>query len=382
MNSMDCEGRGEDQSGREVLSGCNRTMEATRRRDPILRYEIWAPPTWLSLLVTAFNFPNKASLKEQRLAYWEWLESLGDVIPCCEYRRLYKQCLDGMNVSRCISNRFEFSNACFRIVQIMDSGGVGDNAPCFSSTLSSSYEECRYLIEGMRAKCPSADKQQVSAAGQGSNGKTNVVARAHNKIRKPERGCIVSEYGKRGKCTINVSNVEQPAFTISRDCRPERTLTNEQYDSGDGFQTNEWGPVFWRMIHLLSYCYATDSGEAMKDLQDFRQGLTRKVDPSGQQAQAFKRWIAAIGNILPCVYCRNNYQDRLEETGLYQEDNDIYSSRVGVVNFCIRLHNAVNDSTSPRKPSWNYNAVHKTYEPLFTTRTNTPYKTCISIVPL
>ena len=116
------------------------------RQSSLLHYGVWAPPVWLSVLVTAFNFPNKAD-HVQRAAYWEWLQSLGDVLPCSQCRDRYKDRVGryrGVMGPEAASDRCAFSQACFELVSAMDTeeGYPG----CLGSALSS-YEHCRDLIE-------------------------------------------------------------------------------------------------------------------------------------------------------------------------------------------------------------------------------------------
>lgn len=336
----------------------------------ILPYEIWAPPVWISILIVGFNFPNTNTENiKRRESYWEWFETIGDMLPCHIYQRYYKRYLRRFlkknNKETYIANRTEFSHVCFDIVRKIDR--QQGHARCLGNILDS-YEECRFLIEGMRAKC--VDDQ---------NNDTKDINATRSQSPKSEKGCIASEHGARGRSTLACLPVTLGlnSFEIDVPCQPHQIVTQDRYNTGDGFQTNEWGPIFWKMIHLFAYCYASDENE---EPGNFKLGLTRQ-DTNGVHAYKFKRWLRSLGSVLPCVYCRTNYEKRLQEAGFYVEQEHIFSSRLGVANFCIRLHNAVNQSISPARPVINTNVVHAEYETLFLACANKVYQTCIRITP-
>ena len=64
---------------------------------------------------------------------------------------------------------------------------------------------------------------------------------------------------------------------------------------------------------------------------------------------AAKQWIEAIGPVLPCRYCRDNYKERLKQAGWYRPDT--MRSPRALFEFTVTLHNAVNfHSTRPGAP--------------------------------
>lgn len=97
-------------------------------------------------------------------------------------------------------------------------------------------------------------------------------------------------------------------------------FTENDYLSGDGIQTAIFGPVFWAAIHMVSFNYP--------------------VNPTPTQKRDYENWIRATGNVLPCKYCRDNFQENIKAAGI--ECGDVFASRDTFSRFCYNLHNQVN----------------------------------------
>lgn len=102
-------------------------------------------------------------------------------------------------------------------------------------------------------------------------------------------------------------------------CQSTQVYSDNDYMSGDGIQTAIFGPVFWAAIHMVSFNYPPH--------------------PSTQQKQQYENWLRATGNILPCKYCRDNFESNLQAACISKE---VFHSRDSFSRFCYRLHSEVN----------------------------------------
>ena len=99
------------------------------------------------------------------------------------------------------------------------------------------------------------------------------------------------------------------------------------YDSKEGMMTSIFGPIFWTAIHLVSFNYPPR--------------------PTPEQRRAYRTWLLATGDILPCRYCRENFAANLERAGF---DEAVFDSRDSFSRFCYRLHGVVNEMLGKETP--------------------------------
>ena len=102
--------------------------------------------------------------------------------------------------------------------------------------------------------------------------------------------------------------------------------------------TSIFGPVFWMAIHLVSFNYPPH--------------------PTPSQRHAYRQWLLATGEILPCRYCRENFRANLERAGMCDE---VFASRDTFSRFCYRLHEVVNQMLG-KVSSVTYEQVRDRYE--------------------
>lgn len=95
-------------------------------------------------------------------------------------------------------------------------------------------------------------------------------------------------------------------------------FSKEDYNSNDGMQTAIFGPVFWSAIHMVSFNYP--------------------VCPTDEQKMDYKNWLMATGKVLPCLYCRQNFEKNVQQA----THGDDFDSRDKFSKFCYRLHAEVN----------------------------------------
>ena len=117
--------------------------------------------------------------------------------------------------------------------------------------------------------------------------------------------------------------MEWPAEKAARWIKDRQDVfTKEDFQSGDGMQTAIFGPVFWTAIHLVSFNYP--------------------VNPTEEQKRQYKEWLLATGNILPCRYCRENFQKNIDAALDGKTLDSMFTSRDSFSRFCHKLHEQVN----------------------------------------
>jgi hypothetical protein len=100
---------------------------------------------------------------------------------------------------------------------------------------------------------------------------------------------------------------------------PPRVFSEQDYDSNDGMMTSIWGPTMWHSLHCVSFNYP--------------------VHPSTKQKKDHATFIFSLGQILPCRYCRENFQENILAVGIH---NNVFKSRDAFSRFVYRLHEHVN----------------------------------------
>lgn len=109
------------------------------------------------------------------------------------------------------------------------------------------------------------------------------------------------------------------------------------YNSKDGMQSAIFGPAFWMSIHLVSFNYP--------------------LEPTEVDKKNYHNWLMSIGKVLPCRYCRENFENNLKTAGysdLALQSRDAFS------RFCYDLHCVVNSMLNKKSPP--YETVRDQYE--------------------
>ena len=97
---------------------------------------------------------------------------------------------------------------------------------------------------------------------------------------------------------------------------------------------NLWGQHLWFVLHTISFNYP--------------------IKPTEKDKDNMKKFLEALQPILPCVYCRKNYERHLQEMPMK------LNSRKDLVYWIIDMHNQVNGETGKRQ--YTYDEVIKIYE--------------------
>jgi len=114
--------------------------------------------------------------------------------------------------------------------------------------------------------------------------------------------------------------------------------TIQDYESKDGMQSAIFGPAFWMTIHITSFNYP--------------------VNPTQKQKEDYANWLWAFGNILPCRYCRDNFEINMKQACFDFEKS--MQSRHTFSKFCYDLHDSVNKMLNKQSPP--FHEVRDRYE--------------------
>ena len=95
------------------------------------------------------------------------------------------------------------------------------------------------------------------------------------------------------------------------------------------YTPENWGPHGWKFIHFITLGYPDN--------------------PSEQDKINYKTFLTSIKNVLPCSICANHYKQNLIDNPL---DDNVLSSRINLINWGIKVHNAVNKSNGKKEYSF------------------------------
>jgi len=93
----------------------------------------------------------------------------------------------------------------------------------------------------------------------------------------------------------------------------------------NGLITKIWGPHFWEVLHFVSFGYP--------------------IEPTKQNKKDYKAFYLAIGNVLPCKYCRESYCKFItdkDDTRNKLTDADL-KNRDSLTKWVYKLHERVNE---------------------------------------
>jgi len=88
-----------------------------------------------------------------------------------------------------------------------------------------------------------------------------------------------------------------------------------------GMQTRVWGPAGWLFLHCIAQNYPWE--------------------PTIEQKKYYLNFFKLVGNVLPCRYCRESYQQFIKEQDTLL-NNKVLESRKTLVNWLYLIHNKVN----------------------------------------
>lgn len=109
--------------------------------------------------------------------------------------------------------------------------------------------------------------------------------------------------------------------------------TSQEDYSKNGMQTRVWGPAGWIFLHCIA--------------QNFPK------EPTMEQIEHYKQFFRIVGTVLPCRYCRESYQQFINEPDTLLDDK-VMKNRQTFSKWLYNVHNKVN-----KKLGVDYNVTFK-----------------------
>jgi hypothetical protein len=160
---------------------------------------VWGPAAWHLLHTISFNYPIHPT-EENKKEYKEFVESLGNVLPCKYCRMNLKNNLKAHPIKPChMKNRDAFSRYIYNLHEIINK--------MLGKKSGLSYCDVRERYEHFRARCTQNDAPKIF--------KFNTTRK-----NQKEKGCTEPLYGKKAKCIIQIVPQEdkKPSFTVDNKC--------------------------------------------------------------------------------------------------------------------------------------------------------------------
>ena len=160
---------------------------------------VWGPAAWHLLHTISFNYPIHPT-EENKKDYKEFVENLGDVLPCKYCRMNLKNNLKAHPIKPChMKNREAFSRYMYNLHEIVNK--------MLGKKSGLSYCDVRERYEHFRARCTQNDAPKIF--------KFNTTRK-----NQKEKGCTEPLYGKKAKCIIQIVPQEdkKPSFTVDNKC--------------------------------------------------------------------------------------------------------------------------------------------------------------------
>jgi hypothetical protein len=88
-----------------------------------------------------------------------------------------------------------------------------------------------------------------------------------------------------------------------------------------GMQTRVWGPAGWLFLHSIAQNYPWE--------------------PTAEKKESYKLFFRLVGDVLPCRYCRDSYNDFIKGQGTCLDDS-VMESRKTLTEWLYKIHNKVN----------------------------------------
>jgi hypothetical protein len=118
-------------------------------------------------------------------------------------------------------------------------------------------------------------------------------------------------------------------------------MNSSQSDySKNGMQTRVWGPTGWVFLHCIAQNYPEE--------------------PTRLQKKQYREYFKLVGNVLPCRYCRESYQQFIKEPTT-KLDTHVMKNRQTLSKWLYDVHNKVNKKLE-MKNAPTFEEVTKKYE--------------------
>lgn len=90
----------------------------------------------------------------------------------------------------------------------------------------------------------------------------------------------------------------------------------------NGLITKIWGPPLWTSLHSITFGYP--------------------IHPTPEQKEDYKTFFRLLGQVMPCKYCRESYQQFISD-GNTKLIDDVMNNRESLTRWLYDVHNAVNN---------------------------------------
>jgi hypothetical protein len=120
--------------------------------------------------------------------------------------------------------------------------------------------------------------------------------------------------------------------------------------SNNGMQTRVWGPAGWIFLHCIAQNYPKF--------------------PTQEQKNNYKIFFRQVGNVLPCRYCRESYQQFINDPDTLLNDT-VMENRQTFTLWLYRIHNKVNKKLGIKDPI-TFKQVSEKYESFRSKCTKSP----------
>lgn len=115
-------------------------------------------------------------------------------------------------------------------------------------------------------------------------------------------------------------------------------FTENDFNSNDGMITTVWGPPLWHALHTISFNYP--------------------VKPSDEQKKYYYNFFMDLKNILPCKYCRDNFEKNLK---ILPINDTVLKNRKNFSKWLYKIHELVNTNLG-KKSNLTYDEIRTRYE--------------------
>ena len=115
-------------------------------------------------------------------------------------------------------------------------------------------------------------------------------------------------------------------------------FNKSDFESKDGMLTSVWGPSMWHFLHTMSFNYP--------------------LKPTKQDKDNYHNFLMSLQKILPCKYCRDNYNNNLKGA---KYSRRVLKNRETFSKFIYNLHDNVNKMLG-KKCGLSYDEVRIRYE--------------------
>ena len=190
-------------TNRRIVPNSNSKKRTFSRKDYMsgdgMLTSVWGPAAWHLLHTISFNYPIHPT-EENKKDYKDFVENLGDVLPCKYCRMNLKNNLKAHPIKPChMKNRDSFSRYMYNLHEIVNK--------MLGKKSGLSYCDVRERYEHFRARCTQNDAPKIF--------KFNTTRK-----NQKEKGCTEPLYGKKAKCIIQIVPQEdkKPSFTVDNKC--------------------------------------------------------------------------------------------------------------------------------------------------------------------